>query len=172
MRVPCEELAIAYQVWKGSPNSIVGFVPRIHIRGSDNKLSYRCWLAVWYYGHYSIILTKAALLHHNYFDAYTVTMPKSIRDMVDRNRNCEDIAMQFLISNMTHLPPIYVKGHLDDLGVTNGISTSTNFVVAQHMDDRSVCLNELVQIYGMNPLVTSNFVVDSGLISSDMWNWF
>ena len=39
-------------------------------------------------------------------------MPAAIRELVDDERNCEDIAMQFLIANVTSLPPIYVKGHL------------------------------------------------------------
>ena len=72
-------------------------------------------------GSYSIILTKAAFLHHDYFDIYTNRMPESVLALVDRNRNCEDIAMQFLISNITQLPPIYVKGHLEDAGALGGM---------------------------------------------------
>ncbi len=185
MQVPCDELALAYQVWKGSQRSMVGYMPRMHIRGSDGQYIYRCWWRVWWHGSYSIILTKASFLHHDFLDAYTNHMPQSIRDLVDKNRNCEDIAMQFLMANMTKLPPIYVKGHLGDSGVLGGISTNSNVVTASHMDARSQCLNDLVHIYGYNPLVSSNFVVDSAsngwtnapstwweFISSDLWNWF
>ena len=66
-----------------------------------------------WHGFYSIILTKAAFLHHDYFGLYTSAMPSAIRSLVDSERNCEDIAMQFLISNSTGLPPVYIKGHLD-----------------------------------------------------------
>ena len=185
MRVPCEELLLAYQVWRGSPRSLIGFMPRIHLR-SQGKLVYRCWWRVWWSGTYSIILTKAAMLHHDYFKKYFQEMPQSIRDLVDRSRNCEDLAMQFLISNSTSLPPIYVKGHLQDLGVLNGLSTNQNVVSAGHMDARSQCLNDLEAIYRRNPLVKSQIVVDSGLaglwvnepstwyeyLSSDLWNFF
>ena len=88
---------------------------------------------MWREGAYSIILTKAAFLHHKYFDMYTNAMPASIRTYIDEKRNCEDIAMQYLISNYTGLPPLYVKGHLSDYGALGGISTSKNFVVAGHM---------------------------------------
>ena len=88
---------------------------------------------MWREGAYSIILTKAAFLHHKYFDMYTNIMPVSIREYVDENRNCEDIAMQYLISNHTGLPPLYVKGHLSDYGALGGISTSKNVLVAGHM---------------------------------------
>jgi glucuronyl/N-acetylglucosaminyl transferase EXT2 len=57
-------------------------------------------------------------MHHDFFTLYTNEMPQSVRDLVDKRRNCEDIAMQFMIANVTQLPPIYVKGHLGDLGET------------------------------------------------------
>jgi len=185
MKIPCSDLALAYQVWKTASRTIVGFMPRIHIRGSDNKYIYRCWWRVWWQGAYSIILTKAAFIHHDYFHYYTRTMSSKIHDLIDKNRNCEDIAMQFLISNIINLPPIYVKGHLEDAGVLGGISTKTNVVTASHMDARSQCINDLIHIYGKNPLIESNFIVDNAAngftnspstwfeyISSDLWNWF
>lgn len=35
-------------------------------------------------------------------------MPQAIRDMVDEYINCEDIAMNFLVSHLTRKPPIKV----------------------------------------------------------------
>ena len=112
-------------------------------------------------------------------------MPQEIRDLVDKGRNCEDIAMQFLIANETRLPPVYVKGHLQDLGVLGGISTSRNIAKAAHMDGRSFCLNALSGIYGKVPLISSRIIVDSAnngwvnapsswweFISSDLWAGF
>lgn len=184
MRVPCSDLRSAYEVWQNSQRTLVGFMPRIHMRGKKGRLVYRCWWRVWWHGAYSIILTKAALLHHDYFNMYTNLMPQTIRDLVDKNRNCEDIAMQFLIANLTSLPPVYVKGHLEDMGPLNGISTSKNVISASHMDKRSECLNLLVGEYGYNPLVLSHIIVDSAangwtnapstwweFISSDLWSW-
>lgn len=185
MRVDCEDLERAYSVWRGSTRSLIGFMPRVHVRGSNGELVYRCWFKVWWLGAYSIILTKVAMFHHDYLRLYTETMPQPIRDLVDRERNCEDIAMQFLISNVTSLPPIYVKGHLSDLGAFGGISTAKNGLLAVHMDRRSKCLNDLVGAYGKNPLVLSHIIVDAAInrfgnmpstwqdfISSDLWKIF
>lgn len=36
-------------------------------------------------------------------------MPQPIRDMVDEYINCEDIAMNFLVSHITRKPPIKVS---------------------------------------------------------------
>lgn len=107
-----------------------------------------------------------------------------VRELVDKVRNCEDIAMQFLIANVTRLPPIFVKGHLEDKGVLGGISTSSNIITASHMGQRGQCLDDLVSVFGGNPLVPSHIVVDSAAngwtnapstwmeyISSDLWKW-
>ena len=186
MRVSCEDLSLAYEAWAGSKMTIVGFMPRLHLRSSENHalLDYRCWWRVWWHGRYSIILTKAAIFNHLFLQLYSEQMPASIRTLVDEERNCEDIAMQFLISNTTGIPPIYVKGSLQDLGALNGISTSQNVLSAKHMGSRSDCLNILVKAYGRNPLVSSRIIVDSAAnkwtnapstwleyISSDLWKF-
>ena len=182
IRVSCDDLTLAYEVWSASSRSIVGFMPRLHLRGKDDKLIYRCWWRVWLHGAYSVILTKAAFLHHDYFKIYTNEMPAPIRELVDEERNCEDIAMQFLISDRSNLAPIYVKGSLQDLGLFNGISTSKTIITAGHMDRRTACLNTLVELYGRNPLIRSHQIVYSAAnswinspstwaeyISSDLW---
>lgn len=183
MRVPCDELDLAYEVWRGSQRSLVGYMPRLHIR-RNGLLEYRCWWRVWWHGTYSIILTKAAILHHDFFALYMRDEHQEVRNLVDERRNCEDIAMQFLIANATSLPPIYVKGHLDDLGAIWGLSTRQDVIHAAHMHDRSGCLNELERIYKKVPLVASKIIVDSAgngwtnvpstvfeYISSDLWKW-
>jgi len=81
---------------------------------------YNGWWKVWWEGEYSLVLTKAAFLHRSFLTAYTELMPGTIRAYVDENRNCEDIAMQFLATNMTGKPPIFVRGRLTDLGVFKG----------------------------------------------------
>ncbi len=186
MRVPCDDLDTAFDVWQGSRDSLVGFMPRVHLRKKNGLLEYRCWWRVWWHGVYSIILTKAAIFNHKFLDLYTKTMPQSIRDLVDREKNCEDLAMQFLIANMTGLPPVYVKGHLSDLGVFSGISTSKGIAAAGHMDARSQCLNDLEKEYGgVVPLIPSRIIVDNAnnwwvnapsswweFISSDLWAGF
>ena len=186
MRVPCSDLDTAYDVWQGSRDSLVGFMPRVHLRKANGLLEYRCWWRVWWHGVYSIILTKAAIFNHKFLDVYTNTMPQEIRDMVDEKKNCEDIAMQFLIANVTGLPPVYVKGHLSDLGVFSGISTEKSIAQASHMDARSTCLNDLEMSYGgSNPLISSRIIVDNAnnwwvnapsswweFISSDLWAGF
>ena len=185
IRVTCTELNFAFDVWRLNRNNIIGFMPRTHVHSiKTNRLIYRAWWYVWWTGSYSIILTKAAFLNHKYFNDYTNNFSNEMKEYIDQRRNCEDITMQFLISNITRLSPIFVKGHLTDLGALNGISTSQNVIKASHMDERSECLNKLVDIFHYNPLLKSHIVVDTvtnrwaaapstwwEYISSDLWNF-
>lgn len=186
IRVPCSELQVAYEIWKSAKTNMVGFFPRLHVRNRwTHQYEYRCWWRTWWHGAYSIILTKASILHHDYFHAYTTQLPQSVHKYVDDRRNCEDIAMQFLISNMTDLAPIYVKGHLKDMGALGGISTSHNVLKAGHMQQRDECINDLIKFFGgKNPLRKAHYFVDAAAdgwtnqpstwyeyISSDLWKW-
>ena len=44
-----------------------------------------------------------------YMYLYSYTMSQSIRDKVDEYMNCEDIAMNFLVSHVTRKPPVKVR---------------------------------------------------------------
>ena len=55
-----------------------------------------------------MVLTGAAFYHKYYSYVYTHVMPAVIRETVDSFMNCEDLAMNFLISHMTRKPPVKV----------------------------------------------------------------
>lgn len=42
-------------------------------------------------------------------------MPQAIRDKVDEFMNCEDIAMNFLVSHVTRQPPVKVRSRLSKI---------------------------------------------------------
>lgn len=154
--LPCSTLEFAFTVWQTAPESMVGFVPRMHWvdtkkHGSKQPLYiYGGWWSVWWMGTYSMVLTKAAFFHHKYLEIYTNEMLASIRSFVRDGRNCEDIAMSFLVANITGAPPIWVKGRIFEIGST-GISS-----LKGHSKHRTVCLNYFVSLYGDMPLVASN----------------
>lgn len=56
-----------------------------------------------------MVLTGAAFIHKHYTYLYTHWLPQAIRDKVDEYMNCEDIAMNFLISHLTRKPPVKVR---------------------------------------------------------------
>ncbi|CAN6200576.1 unnamed protein product [Urochloa humidicola] len=138
--VPCSTLRFAFDVWRSAPSAMVGFVPRMHWlaadpRDSTKEYRYGSWWSVWWTGTYSIVLSKASFFHRRYLDLYTNQMLPSIRKYVNENRNCEDIAMSFLVANATGAPPIWVQGRIFEIG-SSGISS-----LKGHGLQRSRCLN-------------------------------
>ncbi|XP_054797264.1 glycosylinositol phosphorylceramide mannosyl transferase 1 [Prosopis cineraria] len=163
---PCPSVEFAFDVWQSAPDTMVGFVPRAHWEhssvGDGDKFQYGGWWSVWWTGTYSMVLSKAAFFHKKYFSLYTNEMPASIREYVTKKRNCEDIAMSFLVANATGAPPIWVKGRIFEIGST-GISS-----LGGHSERRTECVNRFAAEYGKMPLVyTSVKAVDS----RNVWFW-
>lgn len=165
--IPCDTLKFAFTVWLSARDSMVGFVPRMHWLQSEGdselpKYTYGGWWSVWWTGTYSMVLSKCALFHRKYLDLYTNHMPAQIRDFVTRKRNCEDIAMSFLVANTTKAAPIWAKGKIFEIG-SSGISSLNG-----HSEHRTACLNAFVEMYGHMPLVSSNF---KAMDARSTWIW-
>ncbi|XP_062092527.1 glycosylinositol phosphorylceramide mannosyl transferase 1 [Humulus lupulus] len=163
---PCSSVEFAFSVWQSAQDTMVGYVPRIHwvdsTKGNLGHYIYGGWWSVWWTGSYSMVLSKAAFFHKKYLSLYTNEMPASIRNYITKNRNCEDIAMSFLVANATGAPPIWVKGKIFEIGST-GISS-----LGGHSEKRTECVNRFVAEFGRMPLVSTTVkAVDSRKI----WFW-
>ncbi|XP_022744786.1 glycosyltransferase family 64 protein C4-like isoform X1 [Durio zibethinus] len=162
---PCSSIEFAFTVWQSAPDTMVGYVPRMHwvdeTKGKD-KYGYGGWWSVWWTGTYSMVLSKAAFFHKKYLKLYTDEMPASIKEYITRNRNCEDIAMSFLVANATGAPPIWVKGKIFEIGST-GISS-----LGGHSERRTQCLNKFVAEFGRMPLVSTSL---KAVDSRNVWFW-
>ncbi|KAL9388859.1 hypothetical protein Peur_017464 [Populus x canadensis] len=163
---PCSSVEFAFKVWQSAPDAMVGFVPRAHwvdkLQGKKDYYTYGGWWSVWWTGTYSMVLSKAAFFNKKYLRLYTNEMPASIKEFVTKNRNCEDIAMSFLVANATGAPPIWVKGKIYEIGST-GISS-----LGGHSEKRTGCLNRFVAEFGRMPLLpTTVKAVDSRIA----WFW-
>ncbi|XP_018323408.2 exostosin-3 [Agrilus planipennis] len=101
-----DEILFGFRVWREYRDRIVGFPGRYHAWDINTGNS---WL---YNSNYScelsMVLTGAAFVHRHYFYLYWKMLPQAIRDKVDEYMNCEDIAMNFLVSHVTRQPPVKV----------------------------------------------------------------
>uniref|UniRef100_A0A9I9EJ53 Glycosyl transferase 64 domain-containing protein n=2 Tax=Cucumis melo TaxID=3656 RepID=A0A9I9EJ53_CUCME len=160
----CSTLEFAFSVWQTAPHTMVGFVPRMHwIDRSKGRYRYGGWWSVWWSGTYSMVLSKAAFFHSKYLDFYTNHMPSSIRHYITNNRNCEDIAMSFVVANLSGSPPVWVQGKIYEIG-SSGISS-----LGEHSERRSQCLNIFVEEYGgIMPLLPSTF---KAVDARRLWSW-
>lgn len=180
MLVPCAAMADAFAAWRAAPHALVGFYPRVHelVREPRKCRAHAAGVTPARYryisaepallmrGKYSLVLTKAAFLHTAYLDMYTHAMPAGIRQHVTRHRECEDIAMAFLVANATQrghsrgvVPSVWVRppftfwlgAKLDGVG-RKGISAGQ---VKDHHSQRGDCVSHFARFYDdAVPLVT------------------
>ncbi|XVE99719.1 hypothetical protein REPUB_Repub03eG0225000 [Reevesia pubescens] len=87
---PCSSVEFAFTVWQSAPDTMVGYVPRMHwvdhTKGKD-KYIYGGWWSVWWTGTYSMVLSKAAFFHKKYLKLYTDEMPASLKEYITKNRS-------------------------------------------------------------------------------------
>jgi hypothetical protein len=207
--LPCDLLDFTHNVWRQSPRTMVGFMPRMHGH-EGGHFTYLDWWHVWRHGVYSMVLTKACFLHQDFLHYYAgskipnysllaAAMPPSspslspvsqktkhghsdagsneqdamqlVHDYVDKHMNCEDIAMSFLVANLTHLPAVWVRGEgISEIG-HKGIFTKDQGISsdqANHYAARSSCVDSFVSLFGNMPLTTATSKVDR---ASHYWLW-
>ncbi|KAF5277438.1 hypothetical protein FQA39_LY06251 [Lamprigera yunnana] len=151
-----DELEFGYEVWREFPDRIVGFPSRTHIW--DNvTLSWK-YESEWT-NEISMVLTGAAF-HHKYWSyLYTTAMPAEVRDWVDEHMNCEDIAMNFLVANVTNKPPIKVAPR-KKFKCPECVNNEMLSADMGHMIERSKCVDRFTKAFGRMPLKSVEFRAD------------
>lgn len=156
-----DEILFGFRVWRENRDRIVGFPGRFHAWDLNNNVAwnynsnYSCEL--------SMVLTGAAFFHKYYTYLYTYTLPQAIRDKVDEYMNCEDIAMNFLVSHITRRPPVKVTSRWTFRCPGCPISLSEDDT---HFQERHKCINYFTQIFGYMPLLNTQYRADSILFKT------
>ncbi|GMT30923.1 hypothetical protein PFISCL1PPCAC_22220, partial [Pristionchus fissidentatus] len=103
---------------------------------------------------YSMILTSFAFVHKEFLFEYTYNQHPAILEYIDSHRNCEDIAINYLVSHLTRKPPLKVvkKASLSN-GAKSGLSGR-----GSHYTERTDCIRMFNSIYGYCPLLFSQEV--------------
>jgi hypothetical protein len=147
--IPCNVIEKSLNVWKANSNVLVGYSPRMVAYDIWSGVTrYLRWQHTWWNGFYSIILTKACLLHKKYLYEYHKNIPKEMLTFIDEHKNCEDIAFAHMIATLTNSPPVWINGVVYDIA-SNGISSGQS-----HFIDRGSCLSKLKVFTKQWPWVT------------------
>lgn len=158
-----DELEFGFEVWREFPDRIVGFPSRVHLW--DNATSLWKYESEWT-NDISMVLTGAAFYHKHYSHEYFDRLPADIRRWVDDRMNCEDIAMNFLVSNITGKAPIKVaprkKFKCPECARLDNLSNDL-----QHMAARSDCVNVFARAFGRMPLRAVEFRADPVLFKDN-----
>lgn len=151
-----DEVEFAFEVWREFPDRIIGFPSRTHIW--DNTTNSWKYESEWT-NEISMVLTGAAFLHKYWSYLYTHDLPFGVKDWVDEHMNCEDIAMNFLVANMTNKPPVKVtprkKFKCPECATNEMLSADMG-----HMVERSQCVDRFAKAFGRMPLKSVEFRAD------------
>ncbi|XP_043941682.1 exostosin-like 2 [Protopterus annectens] len=162
--ISAHDLTFAFSVWQQFPDQIVGFIPRKHISSPSGIYSYGSFeLQNPEMGNgdmYSMVLIGAAFFHRKYLN-YFQKEPSAVYTLIDETQNCDDIAMNFMIAEHLKKPSgVFVKPvDMRNLEKDAISGYSGMWHRAEHMLQRSYCLNKLVDIYGNMPLKYSNIMI-------------
>ncbi|XP_037948304.1 exostosin-3 [Teleopsis dalmanni] len=156
-----DEILFGFRVWREHRDRVVGFPGRFHawdLNTNQNwnyNSNYSCEL--------SMVLTGAAFIHKYYMYLYTYHLPQAIRDKVDEYMNCEDIAMNFLVSHITRQPPVKVTSRWTFRCPGCPVSLSEDDT---HFQERHKCINFFTQVFGYTPLLSTQYRADSILFKT------
>ncbi|XP_054724927.1 LOW QUALITY PROTEIN: exostosin-3-like [Uloborus diversus] len=155
-----DEIVFGFRVWREARERIVGFPGRYHAWDTLNggwlyNSNYSCEL--------SMVLTGAAFFHKYYTYLYSYSMPQVIREKVDEYMNCEDIAMNFLVSHVTRKPPVKVTSRWTFRCPGCPVSLSEDDT---HFQERHKCIEHFARVYGYMPLLNTQFRADSVLFKT------
>lgn len=156
-----DEILFGFRVWREHRDRVVGFPGRFHAWDTNSNTAwnynsnYSCEL--------SMVLTGAAFVHRHYLYLYTYALPQAIRDKVDEYMNCEDIAMNFLVSHVTRQPPVKVTSRWTFRCPGCPVSLSEDDT---HFQERHKCINFFAKVFGYMPLLNTQYRADSILFKT------
>lgn len=113
---------------------------------------------------YALVLTGLAMVDISYLDYYSSDHPvmEQVRALVDERFNCEDIALNFVVSSLTCNGPLQLRGAEKAVNTMPpaGISTKKG-----HLEARHKCMNDFVRMFGDMPLRNSTDYVAKGFVN-------
>lgn len=95
--------------------------------------------------------------YYNYL--YTNHLPQVLRDQVNSASNCDDLLMNYLIADVTHMPPIKVTQKKQYHEMMMG-QDGTQVREVENFQQRQKCMQDFSQVFGYMPLMRSKMRLD------------
>ncbi|KAG6152178.1 hypothetical protein E4U37_004145 [Claviceps purpurea] len=160
------DLEFVFQTWrKFGRRRMTGGFARCTIEEANHEYKYSFCSTDDAHNNYNMILSGLSFAHISFLDYYSSNdaLATKIRAYVDQHFNCEDIAMNYLVSMLTGEGPLLVKGKdpYVMLSPPTGISTKPG-----HLEARTQCLNDFNKLFGCMPLIEETGHIELGVILS------
>lgn len=159
LRIPCADVERTFATWRGEPNALTGFCPRLAEVSSTPR--YQSEPEIIDKGWYNLILTGAAFIDsRKAFAAYWSEAVSRGRAVVDQVHNCDDLLMNFAIGNATkgrkHATVAYIRpSRRVDVSWWSGVGLS--HAVKHFREDAEHCLVEFEKLFQGWPLRAEKF---------------
>ncbi|KAM0421457.1 hypothetical protein ACHAPT_010811 [Fusarium lateritium] len=153
------DLDFIFNYWRNEgKDRIIGAFPRCVDVTPEGQYAYSFCRG---YDRYSMILTGLAFAHVSFLDYFSSDDPlmTKIRGLIDKRFNCEDIALNFMVSMLTCNSPLQVTGLKRSVneGPKHGISTKPG-----HLRKRNECVNDFYNLMGYLPLRNTTYNIQRG----------
>jgi len=158
------DVEFAFRIAQQDTWRLVGMYPRAHTRHANASLVYMVASEQDKDGfrEYSMVLTKFMFMDARYFFMYTCLLPDELKQYITKNLNCEDLAMNWMVSGLTGQAPLAVspKSRLLDMGTLHGDNLHRISLQDGHLQSRNQCLNAFEAMLGPCPLKSANYVLE------------
>ena len=113
--IDCEDLKFVQSVWRSGRETMVGVLPRIHMKwtyddGREPEYTYHGWSRVWWNSAYSLMLSGAAVVHRDLLQQTRTS--QSLVNLLSENPECHNVALSMWISSK-HRNPLKDTGSSD-----------------------------------------------------------
>ncbi|OHS99398.1 Nucleotide-diphospho-sugar transferase superfamily protein isoform 1 [Tritrichomonas foetus] len=147
IRMDSNDIEFGFEIFKRHPKQIVGFLSRA-IDTKKKEYTFETYP-------YHLILTGIAFLHKDMIALYNKYEGTYLRRYIRTNSNCEDIFLNFAVSNFTNLPPILVRRKFTNVGIGSGLSAKK-----KHVSIRNTCVKMFIQYFNGVPMPFSDVVYE------------
>ncbi|OHT14929.1 glycosyltransferase family 64 protein EPC1 [Tritrichomonas foetus] len=145
IRISGDVIEKSFKVWEKNEDCIVGFIPRNYVKKKNGDLKYSYLVK----NYFSIILIGASFFHKKYISIYYSPENEINLKIVRTLNNCDDLLMNFVISNFTHHENIWISAKFSH------ISKSGQSTLKAHDEKRHKCMNQFFWNFGYMPLILS-----------------
>ena len=98
----CDDLKFVHSVWRSGRETLVGVLPRVHMKWNNAQYTYHGWNRVWWNGFYSLMLSGAVMTHNDILQSTKSSEPLNM--LLSKHPECYNVGLSVWSSSTKKLP--------------------------------------------------------------------